>query len=203
MSLPICLKPEEFTDWALSREALEWLGEFVISQGVRSIVECGSGLSTILFASMVREGRLDRVLSLEHDERWFEYGRDRLAEKGLVDAVDLRLCPLRQFPVNRYLVKWYDIQTIDPFPADLILVDGPPGTTWIHARHPAPHLLKGFMREGTWWVLDDYQRQQEREVVQMWLSEVPGLELRGAIPVGKGLAVLRGAAHLLRGLFEG
>jgi predicted O-methyltransferase YrrM len=191
MSLPTCLKPEEFTDWALSREALEWLSEFVVTRKIRTIVECGSGLSTILFASMVREGMVDRVLSLEHDRQWFEYGRYRLAEKGLADAVDLRLCPLRQFPVNRYLVKWYDLQEIAPFPADLILVDGPPGNSWIHARHPAPHLLREFMQPGTWLVLDDYQRQQEREVVEMWLSEVPGLELRGTISVGKGLAVLR------------
>jgi hypothetical protein len=140
---------------------------------------------------MVREGRLDRVLSLEHDERWFEYCQFRLQEKNLIKHVDLQLCPLRQKPVQGYLVKWYDVEAIVPFPADLILVDGPPGTTWIHARHPAPHLLKGFMREGTWLVLDDYQRQQEREVVQMWLSEVPGLELRETINVGKGLAVLR------------
>jgi hypothetical protein len=30
----------------------------------------------------------------------------------------------------------------------------------------------------------------------MWLSEVPGLELRGAISVGKGLAVLRSGSSL-------
>jgi hypothetical protein len=191
MMLPTCLKPEEFTDWALSCEALEWLSEFVSTRNIRTIVECGSGLSTILFGSLVREGRLDQVLSLEHDPRWFEYGRYRLAEKGLAGTVDLQLCPLRQFPVGGYLAKWYDLQGVEAFPADLILVDGPPGNSWIHARHPAPHLLKGFVQEGTWLLLDDCDRPQEAEVLAMWLREVPGLELRGTVRVGKGLAVLR------------
>jgi hypothetical protein len=43
MSLPTCLKPEEFTNWALTSQALLWIQQFIQAQGIRTIVECGSG----------------------------------------------------------------------------------------------------------------------------------------------------------------
>ncbi len=187
LSLPTCLKPQEFTNWALTSQALLWIQQFIQVQDIRTIVECGSGLSTILFAAQ----KLDRVLSLEHDFNWYTYTRHRLQEKGLLKYVDLQLCNLRQLALNRTLVKWYDIDAIASFPTDLILVDGPPGNSSLLARYPAPHLLKAFVKDGTWILLDDYYRLAETQIVALWLKEIPQLQLVKVVNLQYGLAVLR------------
>lgn len=186
-----CIDSNEFTSWALPMDVLDWLNRFIKKQGIRSVIEAGSGLSTIWLASLMQDGILERSLSLEHDPSWYNYTRLKLKEKGLLQHADVQLCPLKQQTVTGQLTKWYDIIAIAPFPTDLILVDGPPGTSWILPRHPAPHLLKDWTKPGTWIVLDDYGRDPERETVRLWLDEFPALELVADVGIGKGLAVLR------------
>jgi glycosyltransferase involved in cell wall biosynthesis len=185
--LPEYIKPSEFTDWALTSESLEWISQFVKAVGIRKVIECGSGLSTILFGSF----KLEKVLSLEHDSNWYTYTCQRLQEKGLLEYVDLQLCPLQESILNGNSVKWYDIDNVSSFTADLILVDGPPQESSLRARYPAPHLLKAFIQPGTWLLLDDYYRDQETEIVNLWLKEIPELELIKVAPFKHGLAVLR------------
>lgn len=185
--LPEYIKPSEFTNWALTSESLEWISQFVEAAGIRKVVECGSGLSTILFGSL----KLEKVLSLEHDFNWYTYTCQRLQQKGLLEYVDLQLCPLKESIWNGNSVKWYDINGISAFAADLILVDGPPQESCLRARYPAPHLLKAFIQPGTWLLLDDYSRHQETEIVNLWLKEIPELELIKVPPFKYGLAVLR------------
>lgn len=185
--LPEYIKPSEFTNWALTSESLEWISQFVEAAGIRKVVECGSGLSTILFGSF----KLEKVLSLEHDSNWYTYTYQRLQEKGLLEHVDLQLCQLQESILNGNSVKWYDINNVSSFAADLILVDGPPQESSLRARYPAPHLLKAFIQPGTWLLLDDYSRHQETEIVNLWLKEIPELELIKVAPFKHGLAVLR------------
>lgn len=185
--LPDCVKPREFSNWALTSDALEWIARFVEAFGIRKVVECGSGLSTIMFGSL----KLQQVLSLEHNSNWYAYTRYRLQEKGLLEYVDLQLCQLQQSMLNGMLLKWYDINLLSSFKADLILVDGPPGDNCLRARYPALHLLKAFIQPGTWLLLDDYYRKQETEIVDLWLKEISELELIKVLPFKNGLAVLR------------
>ncbi|MBN3925619.1 glycosyltransferase [Nostoc sp. NMS4] len=185
--LPEYIKPSEFTNWALTSESLEWISQFVEAAGIRKVVECGSGLSTILFGSF----KLEKVLSLEHNSNWYTYTRQRLQEKGLLEYVDLQLCQLQESILNGNSIKWYDINNVSSFAADLILVDGPPQESSLRARYPAPHLLKAFIQPGTWLLLDDYYRDQETEIVNLWLKEIPELELIKVAPFKHGLAVLR------------
>lgn len=189
--LPDCINPKDFTNWALAPEALEWLAHFIQTQTIWSVIELGSGLSTILFAALQRDGLLERSLSLEHDANWYSHTIAQLKQKDLLDYAQVQLCPLRQVALHQELVKWYDITAIVPFTADLILVDGPPSHSDPLARQPAPHLLQPFIRSGTWIVLDDCQRQAEQETVTRWLKELPHLKLIETVAIDTGLALLR------------
>lgn len=185
--LPECVQPSEFTNWALTSESLEWISQFVKAVGIQKVIECGSGLSTILLGTL----KLEKVLSLEHDSNWYAYTHHQLQQKGLLEYVDLQLCQLQQSVLNGTSVKWYDINLLPSFAADLILVDGPPHDSYFRARYPAPHLLKAFIQPGTWLLLDDYFREEESEIVNLWLKEIPELELIKVFPFKYGLAVLQ------------
>ena len=70
--------------WSLGRPALELvLAE--VDAGRHVVVECGSGLSTILIARRLRELGAGNVHSLEHDEGFAEACRRQLERESLSD----------------------------------------------------------------------------------------------------------------------
>lgn len=189
--LPPCVNPKEFTRWALAPAALEWIANLIQTQSIQTVLELGSGLSTILFAALQQQGKIRHTLTLEHDPHWHSYVIERLRQKNLQDHAQVQLCPLRQFPLKGELVKWYDPQAIPPFAAELILVDGPPNQTGLLARHPAPHLLQPSIRPGTWMILDDADRPNEQATIERWLQEFPTLQWIKTVSIDTGLAVFR------------
>jgi predicted O-methyltransferase YrrM len=72
-----CVKSEEFTKCALTPESLAWIAQFIQDHNIRTITGAGSGLSTILLASMTKDNQISHALSLEHDPRWYEYNQLR------------------------------------------------------------------------------------------------------------------------------
>jgi hypothetical protein len=161
--------------WALPVAALEWLTEFIVQQQVRTVVECGSGFSTIALAMLQQQGILEGSLSLEHDLDWWAYCLGHLNDRDLLSYSDVRLRPLIQQQVHGRSLTWYGLHGIAPFAADLVLVDGPPSHGRVGARYPAIACLAEFLRPGTWVVLDDAQRQAEQQVIKRWVEE--GLRL--------------------------
>ncbi|MEA5553324.1 hypothetical protein VB713_20505 [Anabaena cylindrica UHCC 0172] len=184
------VNPSEFTNWALPMDVLQWLEGFIIEKNIKSIVECGSGLSTIFLGEMQQKGVIERSLTLEDNQDWYDYTCRKLLEKNLADYTEVKLTPRKQQACNKILVSWYNISGIEPFDADLIIVDGPPSRSAMLARHPAPHLLKNFIKPGTYLVIDDYFRSEESKTVEMWLEELP-ITLIEILGIGKGLALLQ------------
>lgn len=177
----------EKNSWSMDPDSIDWLSNFIEEKKPTSVVECGSGLSTLLFARR----NLQNFLSIEHDKHWFGLTKSRLELEELQAQVDLQLCPLIQFRLNDFLLNWYDIKQLNPFKADLILIDGPPGNNGILSRYPAPFLLQPYIQQGTWLVLDDGDRFQENEIIKLWLKEIPQLQCIERLSIGKGIAVMR------------
>ena len=76
----------------------------------------------------------------------------------------------------------------------LILIDGPPGVTNKNARFPAlPILLNHMSKHRLIVVMDDYDRDDERETFKLWeeLAKKRSLTHNGKfIETEKGLAIL-------------
>jgi hypothetical protein len=58
------------------------------------VVECGSGVTTLLIAACLRAQGSGRLYSLEHDARFATITQQRLAAAGLSDWVELIVAPL-------------------------------------------------------------------------------------------------------------
>lgn len=177
--------------WALSPEALEWIRQFIQERGIRSVLELGSGQSTLMLASLVRDEILKsadgsaalKAIAVEHDEKYSEQTYNLLKSIELEQYVTLHHCPL----MNR----WFDMRFVPVEEVDLILIDSPPYHVAPMSRLPAIEKLKPFIKAGTWIILDDYHRETEKLIVKQWLESYPGLKLIGKVSIDTGLAVMR------------
>ena len=70
---------------------------------------------------------------------------------------------------------WYSTSSLeDVKDIDVLLVDGPPGSTGAMARFPAYPLLREKLASSALILVDDVHRDDERSAVDMWV-ELGGL----------------------------
>lgn len=137
---------------------------------LRTVVECGAGLSTVFLASALRVTG-GRLISIEHDAAWVERVERLLAFEGLSDRVELVHAPLA--PGEAGKPAWYSrgaVQGALAAPIDLLLVDGPPAQEpgLGLARLPAAGCFRPALHERSLVVLDDVHRPGEAEIVDRW-----------------------------------
>ena len=179
--------PLEITDWSLDRDALELvLAE--VDAGARTIVECGSGVSTILIGRMLRARGRGSLCSLEHDPNWVATGHARIAAEGLDAYVRIIEAPLEPDPRAAEGCPWYARSSLAELPeggVDLLLVDGPPAPAGSleRSRYPALPVLAPRLAATARLLLDDAERAGEAWVLERWLQEfrLNGLRRSGAL----------------------
>jgi predicted O-methyltransferase YrrM len=158
--------------WALSPDALRLVIRTMFDRRPRLVVECGSGSSSIWLGYAAEHLGTGRIVSLEHDERFANTSRDLVRAHGLEDIVEIRYAPLTPWRAAEDSQPWYDIGAIgDLTEIDLIIVDGPPGSTGPSARYPALPVLLPRCAEDAMIVLDDAHRPDETAVSDRWLKE--------------------------------
>lgn len=162
--------------WAVSPSGLLTLTDLIEQGRTETIVECGSGASTLWMALALQKRGAGRLISLEHQREYVERTQQLLEDHKVTDWAEVRYAPLRPTETPRGELPWY---TFDPAtledPIDLLLVDGPPATTGSHARYPALPVLAPYLAQRAMIVADDADRQDEREMVTFWESEEPRL----------------------------
>jgi len=119
-------------DWTISSDYGNFLLKTILAKGEGSVIDIGSGISTIISGYAIQKRGLDkeRVISLEHDKRYYEKTKILIAEHKLENYIELYYCPLVENNINNTKWLWYDISKII-FPKNItvISVDGPPGNT--------------------------------------------------------------------------
>ena len=139
-----------------------------------SVLECGSGFSTLKLAELTRD-RGGRLVSLEHDELWATRVRSNLAAAGLAETARVTLAPLQRHPLARDGLLWYAEQALRFLPRriDLLLVDGPPAfePETDLSRYPALPALAERLAPDAIVVLDDIDRRGELQVLEAWERE--------------------------------
>jgi hypothetical protein len=129
------------------------------------ILECGSGLTTILLGCLAGRRGI-QTWSLEHLPEWHAKMTKTL-RRYRVPQTYVCFAPLRDY--NGFY--WYDapLATL-PKPFDLVICDGPPGTTPGN-RYGLMPTLNDHLTESSVILLDDASRPGEAEVLRRWTSE--------------------------------
>lgn len=172
--------------WAVSIDFALYLINLIESKKYNIVIEFGSGTSTLLIAKALKKiyknkGDSYQQITFEHLEKFFQETLENLKRKSLLDnAVKLMLSPLRTYNISKneaYLYYSECSEVLEKLAKNiqlsqlkvLVVIDGPPSTTGRHARYPAlPIVMKYFSGAEVDFLLDDYIRQDEQEVVNMW-----------------------------------
>jgi len=166
----------ELGDWAMTASTLVWITDQIAAGRVTTILECGSGSSTVWFASAFeRRGGDGRIVSLESSAEYAAETRQRLSELGLGHRAEVLHAPLVPTSLeSRAEQPWFDISVLpdDLDEVDLLFVDGPVGALAHEARYPALPRLAGRLAPSALVILDDTPRPDEKSIVRQWSEQV-------------------------------
>ncbi len=160
--------------WALSPSTMLWLLDHVVSHKPRTVLECGSGSSTIWIATTLeRVGGKGSVTALESSEDFAAVTRAELERLGLTHRATVIHAPLVEVELPDHpSQRWFDVSGLDlDEQVDLLVVDGPVRTTARLARYPAYPLLVDRLARGATVLLDDTHRPTEAEIAELWTQE--------------------------------
>jgi hypothetical protein len=132
------------------------------------ILECGSGLSTLLVGAIARE-RGVAMYSLEHEPKYSGQTQQYLRRHHL--PVRLVVAPLRSYGD----FDWYALPQLQTLPNRIALVicDGPPGGTRGGRFGLVPVLLEKLRPDVTI-LLDDGGREAEMAIAERWAKLING-----------------------------
>lgn len=188
-------------DWSLDPRSLAFLSCLVSTLRPRSVLEFGSGASTVelgvaLAAASAPDAAPPQMVAIESDPVHLSLTTAMLRERGLERTVELspaHLVARRQHGryVPNYLVQSTDRRR-NPLRAgwaDLVLVDGPPLP--LGGREGALHQALVAARPGAVVLLDDSRRDSERDLLVRVLTHYQGsIDAMDLLGFDKGLAVL-------------
>ncbi len=177
--------------WTASADLLvEYVDRFV-EQRPTTVVEGGSGVSTVVLALAAREhGIATRIVALEHDPDWAEHTRRMLERHGVAEYAEVRVAPLGPTGLEGHETPWYERAALDDLTdVGLVLVDGPPEGTGPRARYPMVPLLRDRLAQRCTILVDDTARPGDSDVVERWRPLLPDFEF-DKLRLDKGAAVL-------------
>lgn len=166
--------------WALTGDSAALLVRETLLRQPRTIVELGSGVSTLLLGQVLKQRGSGRLLSIDHDPEWAERTRRQARFLGLEEYVTVVDAPLHPLSLDDCNYDWYDIPpaALDALgrKVDLLVVDGPPqgANPALITRYPALPVFADRLSSDAWIFVDDAKRLTETAMVERWMQRFPG-----------------------------
>lgn len=161
-------------DWsALDEYLASCIGHALSSCG--PILECGSGLSTVLVGAIAKK-RNQGHWTLEHKPEWAANVQRHL-DRYRIDSVVQCTRPLKDYGE----FCWYDPPSKSmPDGFVLVICDGPPGTTR-GGRYGLVPIMKDRLKPGCVILVDDADREPDLAIAKRWEAELgASMEIRGS-----------------------
>ena len=159
-------------NWSAAPDFLKIISDYCLENKPETIVECSSGTSSLVLSQCCKLNNHGHVYSLENGKEFVEKTVRYLTESQLTEFNDVIYSPLRECDVNGEGYKWYDLKDLPEVKIDMLVVDGPPGFIQKNSRYPAVPLLQGLLSSNCVVFLDDAARQDEKEIVELWLQDI-------------------------------
>lgn len=173
--------PEYFpiTSSSLRFHTLAVILNDIIINNRKSIIEFGSGISTLAIANLSMINRLNYTfVSVEDNIGWFNSMKIYLSTNGLEKFVNLVYAPLEKTNLSPENIPWYSIKFLNEQMSrgsrfSLVIVDGP--GAWKRenefSRYPALPYLANSLEDSFSVYLDDTNRKGEKKVLSLWQKE--------------------------------
>lgn len=167
-----------FTSSSLRPFCLVHMLNDIIINSRRTIIEFGSGISTILIGRLIKKIKLNAtLLSIENDLNWIKALSEILRAEQIDDVVNVQYAPLKSTKLALDNNKWYDVKILKEHVKDtkfdMVIIDGPaawePGKG--RSRYPAVPFIANKLDKNFSIYLDDAIRPGEREVIKLWEAE--------------------------------
>lgn len=172
--------------WAIREDTFRFLVDDLTRLGARTVVEFGSGVSSIRLALALPNVH---IVSIENDRQL----RDRLLALksqflGQSHSLAIELCELEW---QRYANGFYLSYRADSLPGeiDAAIIDGPPVWTRRGREACLYSVMKPLKVAGRVY-LDDFRRRAERRIVKNWHLAYPGSFAMSVQNVGHTVCVL-------------
>lgn len=176
--------------WAISPDFAVLIVKQMTECSAELILECGSGVSSVLIGAMLRKKGKGRLWSLEHDSEWARHSIKEIRDNGLSDYVTIVHAPLKTYRVEGREWEWYDVSALGECEKfDFVVVDGPPDPEEDMKRYPVLSVLRDRMTKDAVILLDDANRTGERKCLSRWAEEWPEMKWQ-LIATEKGAAVV-------------
>lgn len=183
--------PLAFGGWSVDPAFAEELALTTIQRRPTLVLECGSGSTTVVAAACLALLGEGKIISLEHELRFKLQTEAALTLRGLQDFAEVIHAPLRPFTLGDQEYSWYEREEIGSIAgqADVLIVDGPPGSTGHLARYPALPVLRPLLAPDCVILMDDGRRSAETAIANQWAQDF-NLSAR-YLDYGKGAWIFR------------
>jgi len=177
-------------DWSAAADFLFLIKEYCLEKKPEIIVECSSGVSSLILAKCCQINKTGHVYSLENGKEYQLKTQEILKQYQLENNADIFHAPLETRIINNEKYKWYEVRKIENLKIDLLVIDGPPGFIQKHSRYPAIPVLFDQLADDACIFLDDAARDEEKEIVKKWLNQYAELN-HEYIKTERGCSVLK------------
>jgi len=177
-------------EWSAAADFLFLIKDYCLLNKPQTIVECSSGLTSLVLSRCCQINNKGHVYSLENGEEYQQKTLKQLKQFDLQNWADIFHAPLVRRTIEKVDYNWYDSQAIKELEIDMLVIDGPPGFIQKHSRLPALPVLFDQLKDGACVFLDDAARDEEKEIVNIWLKQYSFLE-HEYVETERGCSVLK------------
>lgn len=163
--------------WAAEQETLNAAWEIIRQRRPKTVLELGSGLSSLVMAYALEANGIGELVSLENGPEYALATRNLLAEHGMGARATIIDAPLAPAEVEDQRVPWYSLSAIPAkIRIDVLFVDGPFSGLFPMIRFPALPLLRRYLADDAVVIIDNANREEESAMLRRWQAAYPELQ---------------------------